>query len=233
MAVSGAHSSLTALIDVKLGGVLLANMLAGWLEADPNYSAEEVTDEPEDYGTPSEQTCLHLPAPVDTRTSAPSSREHGAPICAARESAGAGLEPDGDPHSRPGSGNVGGTGNGAGRLQDPGSGCFDGSGGRGVCIGGLATSPLEFRLASIAGVMRVHRNAGDRRRWLLQPGRFQRRPSFGIEGHNGPSRTSFSARAPPGWQDSMGSPDAQPCVGSAQEPVLCGEVCLWPISVSP
>src|SRR3954447_12296880 len=98
MAVSGAHSSLTAPFDVKLGGVLLANMLAGWLEGNPNFSVEETVDEPEGYGIPSWQTCLHLPAPVDTGTSAPSSREHGTPVCPARESAGNGLERISDPH---------------------------------------------------------------------------------------------------------------------------------------
>src|ERR1700738_2511293 len=103
MAVSGAHSSLATAIDVKLGGVLLANMLAGWLQSNPHFSAEEAADEPEDYGSPSEQTCLHLPAPVDTGTSAPSSREHGTPICSARESAGVGMERTSDPHSRSGS----------------------------------------------------------------------------------------------------------------------------------
>src|SRR3954462_13657876 len=120
MVVSEAHSSLAALMDVKLGGVLLANMLAGWLEGHRNGSAvEEAADEPEDYRTPPEQTCLHLSTPVDTGASAPPSREHGAPICPAREGAGTGLERAGHPHSRPGSGHVGSTSNGAGRLPDP------------------------------------------------------------------------------------------------------------------
>ena len=176
MAVSDAYSSLTVPIDVKLGGVLLANMLAGWLEGNSNFSVtEEAADEPEDYGTPPEQTCLHLSAPVNAGASAPSSGEHGTPVCPAREGAGTGLERASDPHSRPGSGDVRSTSDGAGRLQDPRSGGLDGSGGRGVCIGGVATGALEFRLASIVGVVRAHRNAGDRRRWLLRSGGFQRR----------------------------------------------------------
>src|SRR5437762_9182582 len=183
MAVSDAYSSLTVPIDVKLGGVLLANMLAGWLEGNSNFSVtEEAADEPEDYGTPPEQTCLHLSAPVNAGASAPSSGEHGTPVCPAREGAGTGLERASDPHSRPGSGDVRSTSDGAGRLQDPRSGGLDGSGGRGVCIGGVATGALEFRLASIVGVVRAHRNAGDRRRWLLQPSRFQRRPFVGLKG---------------------------------------------------
>ncbi len=36
-----------------------------------------------------------------------------------------------------------------------------------------------------------------------------------------------------GWQDYMGSTDAQPCVGHAQESLLCRDVCLRPLSVSP
>ena len=49
MAVSETHSSLTAPIDVELGGVLLANMLEGWLQGNPNFSATaEATDEPQD-----------------------------------------------------------------------------------------------------------------------------------------------------------------------------------------
>jgi hypothetical protein len=111
---------------------------------------------------------------------------------ALREKArGIGLERAGDPRSRPGSGYVGCPDNRAGRLQDPGSRGFHGSGGCGVCLGGFAAGAVEFRLASIVGVVRAHRNAGDRRRWLLQPSGFQRRPFVGIKGHNGPSRTSF------------------------------------------
>src|SRR5437763_1883368 len=119
MAVSDAYSSLRVPIDVKLGGVLLANMLAGWLEGNSNFSVtEEAADEPEDYGTPPEQTCLHLSAPVNAGASAPSSGEHGTPVCPAREGAGTGLERASDPHSRPGSGDVRSTSDGAGRLQD-------------------------------------------------------------------------------------------------------------------
>ena len=42
-------------------------------------------------------------------------------------------------------------------------------------LGSLAAGALESRLASAAGVVRAHRNAGDRRRWLLRSGGFQRR----------------------------------------------------------
>ena len=80
---------------------------------------------------------------------------------------------------------LGKTGHGddaAGGLQDFSGGCLDGPGGRGVCPGSLAPGALESRLASAAGAVRAHLHAGDRRGWLLRPGRFQRRPAFRIEG---------------------------------------------------
>src|SRR2546422_3219489 len=142
--------ALLAPIDVGLGGVLLANMLVGWLDADPKLlPTGEAADESQDYRTPPQQTSLGVCSSVDASTSPPASREHGTPVCPARESAGTGLERADDPHSRPGSGDVGSTDNGAGRLQDPGSGGLDGSGGGGVCLGGLAAGALECRLASI------------------------------------------------------------------------------------
>src|SRR2546425_1983558 len=193
--------ALLAPIDVGLGGVLLANMLVGWLDADPKLlPTGEAADESQDYRTPPQQTSLGVCSSVDASTSPPPSTEHGTPVCPARESAGTGLERADDPHSRPGSGDVGGTDNGAGRLQDPGSGGLDGSGGCGVCLGGLAAGAFQCRLASPAAVVRTHRNAGDRRGRLLRSIRFQRRPPSWIEGRYGASRTSFFARAPPGGQ---------------------------------
>jgi hypothetical protein len=44
-------------IDVGLGGVLLANMLVGWLDADPKLLPPgEAPDESQDYRTPPQQT---------------------------------------------------------------------------------------------------------------------------------------------------------------------------------
>jgi hypothetical protein len=100
MAVSETHSSLTAPIDVELGGVLLANMLEGWLQGNPNFSATaEATDEPQDSRSSPEPACLHLPTPVDAWSGTPSSGEHGAPVCTAREGAGTRLERIPDPHT--------------------------------------------------------------------------------------------------------------------------------------
>src|SRR4029453_3481907 len=201
MAVSEMHSSLTAPIDVELGGVLLANMLEAWLQGNPNFSATaEATDEPQDSRSSPEPACLHLPTPVDAWSGTPSSGEHGAPVCTAREGAGTGLERVPDPHTRPGPGQDGYRNGGAGGLQDLGGGCFDGSSRCGVCIGSLAVGALEPGLASSARVVCAHHNPGDRRRWLLRSSGLQRRIVARVEGHNGPGRAPFLARAPPGRQ---------------------------------
>ena len=52
-------SSLIAPLETALAGVLLANMLEAWLDAEPNVSvATEVFDEPQNHRAASEQTCL-------------------------------------------------------------------------------------------------------------------------------------------------------------------------------
>ena len=91
-----------------------------------------------------------------------------------------------DPHAGSGPGQDGDRDGEAGGLQDLGGGCLDGPSGRGVCVGSLAAGALESRLASAAGVVRAHRNAGDRRRWLLRSGGFQRRTVARIEGRPWP-----------------------------------------------
>src|ERR1700733_1893166 len=188
-------------IDVELGGAFLANMLACWLDGDRESSfSVEVADEYHDQRAAPEQDRLCLCTPVDAGAGPSPSGEHGAPVCSERESLGTRLERFDGSDSGPGSGQVRSTDNGPGGFQDTGGGSLDGTGGRSVCAGGLATGALEFRLASFAGVVCADRYVGDRRRWLLQPGRFQRRPSFGIKGDDGSSRTSFVARAPPWWQ---------------------------------
>src|SRR4029453_4975360 len=100
-ALSAVHTP----IDVGLGGVLLANMLAAWLDANPRVlPTGEATDESQDQGTSSEQTGLHLLAPVDAEPSAPPSGEHGAAIRTAREGIGTGLERIPNPHAGSGPG---------------------------------------------------------------------------------------------------------------------------------
>src|ERR1700677_2990232 len=191
------HSS----IDVELGGAFLANMLTCWLDGDRESSFSlEVADEYHDQRAPPEQDRLCVCAPVDAGAGPSPSGEHGAPVCAERESPAIGLERFDGSDSGPGSGQVRSTDYGAGGFQDSGSGSLDGTGGGGVCGGGLATSAFELGLASIAGVVCTDRHAGDRRRWVLQLSGFQRRSFIGIKRDNGSGRASFIARAPPGWQ---------------------------------
>src|SRR6267378_1969999 len=196
-----ALSAPRAMIDAGLGGVLLANMLEGWLDGEPKVlPTTETADELEDCRTSPKQTCLHLSTPIDAGSSTPPSGEHGAPVCAARDGDDAGLERIPDPHTRPRLGKDGDRNGWARGLQDSGCGCLDGSGGRGVCVGSLATGALEPRLASTAGVVCAHHNPRHRRRWLLRSGGLQRRIVTRVEGDNGPGRVTLFARAPPGRQ---------------------------------
>src|SRR6516164_2328071 len=194
----GEFSALRPAIDAGLGGVLLANMVEAWLVGNPDrVTSVEAANELQDHGTTPEQTGLHLYPPVHAGSGAAPSGEHGAPICAARDGAGTGLERISDPHARSGPGNDGHRDEPAGGLQDSGRGRVDGASGRGVCAGSFAAGTLESRLAPAAGVVCTHGDAGDRRRWLLRSIGFQRRPLARVEGDYGPSRAAFFARAPP------------------------------------
>src|SRR5260370_11181658 len=136
--MSTASSSLTVPKDFQLASMIVANMLENCLDFPSNvWTTAEVTDEPENLGTATEQAGVHLCASVDAGPSAPPSREYRASVCAAAESCGTGLERIVDPHPRSGFRNIRCPYDRAHGLQDPCSGCFDGSGGRGVCLGSL------------------------------------------------------------------------------------------------
>src|SRR5262244_3574119 len=95
-----AASALPRPIDVRLGGLLLANMLAAWLDDDPKVlSTREASHESQDHRTSPEPTSLRVFTPVDAVPSPPPSGEHGASVCTAREGAGTGLERIPDPHA--------------------------------------------------------------------------------------------------------------------------------------
>jgi hypothetical protein len=180
--MSDALSALHASIDAGLGGVLLANMVEAWLAGNPDcLESVEAADEPQDHRTTPEQTCLHLCAPVDECPGAPPPGEHGAPVCTANDGVGVGVERIGDSHARPGPGHDGYRDDQAGGFQDAGGGCLDGPSRRGICAGSFATGALESRLASAVGVVCAHRDASDRRRWLLRSIGFQRRPLARVE----------------------------------------------------
>src|SRR5215469_15313901 len=196
--MSEALSALRVPIDPGQGGVLLANMLARWLDQDRSLTASaEARDESQDSRAAPPQARLHLLAPVDAGPSSPPSGEYGAPVRLAREGAGTGLERIPDSHPRPGFGKDGNGDDAAGGLQDLSGRCLDGPGGRGVCPGSLAPGALESRLAAAAGTLRVHLHSRHRRGWLLRPGGLQRRAAFRIEGRHGVGRTAFFARSPP------------------------------------
>src|SRR5438094_1551055 len=122
--MSTASSALIVPIDPQLASMIVANMLESWFEFLPKtLTTAEVTDEPENLRTATEQTRLHLCASVDACPSAPPSREHRASVCAAKESSGTGLERNVDPHPRSGFGSIRCPYDGTRGLQDPGSGC--------------------------------------------------------------------------------------------------------------
>src|ERR1035441_3584163 len=192
-------SALPAPMDARLGGVLLANMLAAWLDGNPEVlSTAETADEPENYRASPEQTGLRLSTTVNAGAGTPSSGEHGTSVCSPSEGGGTGLERVSDPHAGPGLGKDGDRDDCLRGLQDPGGRCFDGPGGRGFCIGSFTAGPLESGLASTAGTVCAHLHAGDRRRRLLRSSGFQRRPSARLERDYGPSGITFFERAPPG-----------------------------------
>src|SRR5215471_2251394 len=77
-----AASALPRPIDVRLGGLLLANMLAAWLDDDPKVlSTREASHESQDHRTSPEPTSLRVFTPVDAVPSPPPSGEHGASVC--------------------------------------------------------------------------------------------------------------------------------------------------------
>src|ERR1700730_10023614 len=197
--MGGAPSARIAPSEMETGGVLLANMLEAWLDSGPNVLAStETIDELQDHRAASEQIRLCVCAPIDDGPSSSPPREHRASVCSPPEGTGAGVERSGDPHPGPGSRLVGSTDDGTGGLQDLGERYLAGPRGCGVCLGGLTPGAFRPGLASAVAVVCLDSDLGHRRGWLLRSQRFQRRPSFRIERHNGPGRTSFSARAPPG-----------------------------------
>ena len=71
-----AVSALPIPIDVRAGGLLLANMLVAWLDEEALSTGEEASNEPQDRRTSPEPTSLRLFTPVDAQPSPPPSGEH-------------------------------------------------------------------------------------------------------------------------------------------------------------
>ena len=195
---------LTDPFDLRVGARLLANMLIDLIDGNPALVAE-VSHEHDDHACTPEQTGVHLHPAIDVGAGAPQPGEHRAAICTPGQGAGTGLAIEVDSGVGPGSGDVGRTECGPRGLQDLGGGRLDGSGRSSVCAGSVSAGTFQPRLASTAGVVRVDAHLGDRRRRLLRPCRLQRRTAARPEGHDGPSRTAFLARAPPGRQAEQGT----------------------------
>src|ERR1017187_9371335 len=169
-----------------------------WLRPAPRaITTEELTDECNDRSGTPESAGVRLHPAVDACPGTPQPGEYGTSICAARQSAGAGLDAANDPDIGSGPGCVGSPDGGPGGLQDAGSRCLDGPGGSGVCARGVAPGALEPRLAPPARAVRADGHVGDRCRWLLRSGGLQRWVITWAQGHDGTSGAAFSARAPP------------------------------------
>ena len=91
-----------ALVDMELGSVILANMLAGWLDGnrESSFSVEAANEYHDQRATP-EQERLCVCASVDAGASPPPSGEHRTPICPEGEGSGTGLERAGSTDSEP------------------------------------------------------------------------------------------------------------------------------------
>src|SRR5580692_11247756 len=110
-----------ALIEVEAGAVILANMLAGWLDENRESSSfVEAGDEFRNQRTTSEQDSLCICAAIDAGPGAPSSGEHGAPVRTPSQGSGTRLEGTLGSDPGPGPWEVRGTDRGAGRFQDAG-----------------------------------------------------------------------------------------------------------------
>jgi hypothetical protein len=203
--VSQSCISLTAHFDLRDGATLLANMLIALVDADSSFMSTQANDEHPDHQRAPQQAGVHLRASVDPGAGAPQPGEHRTPIRPAGQGVGPGVAATIGTCAGPGSGPVGRPDERARGLQDLGVGRGDGPGRRGVCAGSVASGAVEPRLAPPAGAVRADAHAGDRCRWLLRPGRLQRRAAVGSEGHDGAGRAAFSARAPPGRQAEQGA----------------------------
>src|SRR5437667_12406443 len=151
-------------------------------------------------GNSSPEAGLHLPAPVHSQTSAPASGEYRAAIRAAGESPAVGLASGTDPHSGPRLGDLGHPDGQPTGLSTPGSGSVAPEGGSSVRLGGVPSVAFGPGLAPVGGPVRLDLHFAHRRRWLLQPRRFQRPLALGTQGHDVCGRVAFLARPPPGRQ---------------------------------
>ena len=187
-------------IDVGLGGVLLANMLEGWLDGNPTF--RQLRRQP--MNPKIREHHRSKPAYIYLRQSTPGQVRHHQESTerqyALREKA---LE--------------------LGWSESLIRILWTGPGQDGTEMAGredFKTLVADVSMGQVGAVFALevsrlarsnldwHRcwscvrspNSGDRRRWLLRSSGLQRRIVARVEGHNGSGRTTFLARAPPGRQ---------------------------------
>src|SRR5260221_14259771 len=192
------HPAVAAL-DFAKAGAIIANMIESYLAAGVPPSDPEGPDDNdiEDQRPTPVAGSLHLHSPVDAGTSSLQPGEHGAPVQSEEQGRATRLEPGAYPDPRPGSGPVRGADDPSRGFQGPGRRCGDGPGRCDLLLGGVALGALQSGLAPTAGAVRHRANAGDRRGWLLRPGRVQRRASARDERDLRAGGAAHHPRAPP------------------------------------
>src|SRR5438477_4583255 len=150
-----------AALDVPSVGMLIANMLVSWIDAQSSCStAVENAHEQQDHRVSFEQTRVHIPATVNSGTGTPSSTEYRTSVRVARESTATGLDRGIDSGAGSGPGTLRKTQHRSRRLQDSRSRGVDGSGGCGVRARSIPPCTLERRLGAAAGAVCADANGG-------------------------------------------------------------------------
>jgi hypothetical protein len=191
-------ASACSVIDLQIAGVLIANMLEDWLAAEKSLkpcSEESGHDQHQDCRASSAEAGVRLCPAVEPCAGPISSGEHGAAICTPQQSDRTGLEGVADPDSGWRPWPLGCPDDRPRGLQGVGHRRLDGESGRGILAGGFPAGAFESRLASTDRIVCDDGNAGHRRGWLLRTGKLQRWLATGAQGHDGPGRVAFSARA--------------------------------------
>src|ERR1035441_10807509 len=155
--------------DFAKAGAILADMVASYLAAGaPPFNLEGSDDnELEDCRSTPVAAGLHLHPSVDDGASPLQPGEHGAPIQSGEQGRVVRLEAGADAHPRSRPRPVRSGGDAPGRLQSLGRRSGHGPGWRDLLFGSVAAGAIESGLASFAGTLHHHRNAGDRRGRLL------------------------------------------------------------------
>lgn len=215
--------------DFSEAASIVANMIEAYLDACPSrdpateVNHEDDVDVPvaecqlEDYvPAPAEEgLCLH--SAVDAGAGIAPPGEHQPPICAERQSPGAGLGREPDSSLGSGSRPVGIAEPQAGRLPDITGRCVARGSGSGGGTGSLASGPVQHGLAPPHRTLFTHRHIAAGRRRLLRSGRFQRRTPLRAQGNDVGRGTALPPGTTPG-----GGNGTRPSGASCDSPCLSG-----------